>query len=224
MMKLAIFDFEGTLVDFQWRLREALEAVYPRLARAVAEAGLSQETIAGADYCRLYNYLQRAISDLGLRLETMASVDEVFDRFDADAATRWQLYPEVYDLLAFLKAEGWGLALDSNVGRRALNEMFARFDLDRYFDVTVTRNDVALLKPAPAGIEKILQGYRRRNLEPGFTLLIGDSVTDIETARNAGIKVAVRTEGEDRTARLKAHAPDYLVSDLGELQGRLSNL
>ncbi len=223
-MKLAIFDFEGTLVDFQWQLKAALAAVHPRLEEVIIRENLDRKFIAAADYCRLYNYLQAAIADAGRRAAAIAVVDEVFDRFDADAASRWQLYPEVHETLTFLKDNGWELALASNVGRRALEQMFARFSLAPYFACTITRNDVALLKPAPEGIEKILAFYRCRDLRPTVAVLIGDSVTDIETARNAGIRVAVRTNGEDRTTRLKAHSPDLLVNSLEELPDFLPRL
>ena len=216
-MKLVIFDFEGTLVDFQWRLKAALDELHSRLEPLLAKAGIAPAALSGLDYCRLYNFLGAKIPDPALRRETLALVDEVFDRFDADAADRWRLNPGARELLAFLKDSGFSLALDSNVGRKALDRMLEKLALGAFFPVTVSRDEVFRLKPDPEGIGRI-RAFFGRELSPAApALLVGDSVTDIETARAAGISVAVITNGEDRTARLKAHTPDHLVASLSEL-------
>jgi HAD superfamily hydrolase (TIGR01549 family) len=217
-MKLVIFDFEGTLVDFQWQLGAALDRLSPLLDNCIALAGLDREVIARLDYCRLYNYLSNNIVDPGLAAEVLTSVHEVYDYYDADAAKRWSLYPEVIDLLATLNEAGWGVALDSNVGRRALDRMLDQFSLQHCFDITVSRNEVLLLKPESEGIELIMSFYRQRGSNIEEVFMVGDSVTDIETARNANIKVAILTNGEDRTSRLRTHRPDHLIENLSELK------
>ena len=217
-MNIVIFDFEGTLVDFQWQLQAALEKVYPLLDRCITSAGLDRDSIARADYCRLYNYLQENISDPELRAEMMTRIGSVYDDFDADAARRWSLYPEVPALLLMLKKAGWGLALDSNVGRRALDVMLEKFSLGDYFDLTVSRNEVSRFKPDIEGVEIIRSYYRDKSVESDEFYLVGDSVTDIETARGAGIKVISLINGEDKTERLRQHKPDYLIANLAELR------
>jgi phosphoglycolate phosphatase-like HAD superfamily hydrolase len=96
--------------------------------------------------------------------------------------------------------------------------MFKKFLLDDYFDLTISRNDVSRLKPEPEGIRQILNYYNNNQNAPEQTFLIGDSVTDIKTARNAEIKVAILINGEDKTARLRAHHPDFLINNLAELE------
>ncbi len=213
-----IFDFEGTLVDFQWQLRAAMEKVYPLLEDCMSSAGLDREVVAGADYCRLYNYLQKNISDTALRTEIINQIALVYDDFDADAARRWCTYPGVSGLLSALKKAGWGLALDSNVGRLALDSMLEKFSLGDYFDLTVSRNDVSLLKPEVEGINTIRSYYRDKAADINQMFMVGDSVTDIETARNAGIKVIVLVNGEDKPERLRSYKPDYLIENLAELK------
>ncbi len=216
-MNIAVFDFEGTLVDFQWQLKAAMKEVYPLIEKCISSCNLDREIIARADYCRLYNYLQKNIFDPDLLKETINLIDKVFDFFDTDATLRWNLYPEVHKLLNNLKKADWGLALDSNVGRKALNRMLEKFSLDDYFDLTVSRNEVSLLKPEIEGLNRIRSFYRDK-FSADQAFMVGDSVTDIETARNAGIKVAILVNGEDKTERLLAHNPDYLIKNLAELE------
>ena len=217
-MNIAIFDFEGTLVDFQWQLQAAMEEVYPLIEECISSCDLDREIVARADYCRLYNYLQQNISAPALRIEIIHRIASVYDDYDADAARRWSLYPEVHNLLSAFKAAGWGLALDSNVGRRALDAMLDKFSLGSYFDLTVSRNDVSLLKPEIEGFN-LIKAYCRETFSVADQIfMVGDSVTDIETARNAGIKVVSLVNGEDKTERLRLHKPDYLIENLAELK------
>lgn len=217
-MNIAIFDFEGTLVNFQWQLKAAMQEVYPLIEECILLSNLDREIIARADYCRLYNYLQKNISEPALRKETISRIDSVFDFFDADAVLRWELYPEVHTLLSKLQAAGWGLALDSNVGRKALTRMLKKFSLTNYFDLTISRDEVTLLKPEIEGINRIKSFYRDKFSPADQTWMVGDSVTDIETARNADIRVAILINGEDQTERLQACKPDYLINNLSELE------
>ncbi|MEA2108091.1 MAG: HAD family hydrolase [Pseudomonadota bacterium] len=217
-MNIAIFDFEGTLVDFQWQLKAAMEEVYPLIEECISSCDLDREIVVRADYCRLYNYLQKNISNVDLLKKITNHIDTVFDFYDADAARRWSLYSEVPWLLSTLKKAGWGLALDSNVGRRSLDAMLDKFCLGSYFDLTVSRNDVAMLKPEIEGVNLIKAYCRETSFVVEQIFMVGDSVTDIETARNAGIKVVSLVNGEDKTERLRLHKPDYLIENLAELK------
>ncbi len=217
-MNIAIFDFEGTLVDFQWQLKAAMDEVYPLIEKYIVPCNLDQEFIKQADYCRLYNYLQQNISSPDIRQEIINKIDKVFDFFDADAALRWELNPGTHNLLTTLKEADWGLSLASNVGRKALNLMLKKFSLTDYFDLTISRNEVDLLKPEIEGLNFIKSYYRENLLDIDQTCMVGDSVTDIETARNAGINVAILVNGEDKTDRLRAHRPDYLLDNLSDLE------
>ncbi len=217
-MNIAIFDFEGTLVDFQWQLKAAMQEIHPLIERCITSYNLDREIIARADYCRLYNYLQKNITEHKFLSETITRIDAVFDFFDADAILRWKLYPEVHSLLSKLQKAGWGLALDSNVGRKALDKMLGKFSLTNYFDLTISRDDVSLLKPEIEGLNLIKSHYQNQWLDTGRIYMVGDSVTDIETARKAGINVAILINGEDKTERLQTHKPDYLINSLSELE------
>lgn len=217
-MNLVIFDFEGTLVDFQWQLKAAMAKVRPLVREKTQSLDLDPEIVAKADYCHLYNYLLDHILNKKLRSEIIRQIDAIFDFYDDDAALRWQIYPEVHNLLTGLQQAGWKIALDSNVGRQALDRMLKKFSLNKYFALTISRNEVPRLKPAGTGIELVKTHCQQNAADPKQIFLIGDSVTDIETARDAGIKVIILTNGEDKTERLQAHQPDFLIHNLIELK------
>ena len=84
--KVIMFDFEGTLVDFQWKVDEAVREAISTLAMF----GFDENIFHRCDYATLFN---RAIEESG-RLRSaskrvMEKIGEVYDSFDLDAVKRW---------------------------------------------------------------------------------------------------------------------------------------
>ncbi len=208
----AIFDFEGTLVDFQWQL----EAAERELRSAFAGLGFEGEHFTHGNYATMWN----AAADLLPGQERLAQLRQalypVYDRWDSDALTRWVPRREAAQLLARLVAGGARVGMVSNVGRRALDEVSRRFDFVRWLSPIVTRDEVRWMKPRPEGIQRVLSDW---HLAPGDALFVGDSRADVLAARAAGMSVAIIRGGECDEAHLADLRPDYLVSQLDELAG-----
>jgi HAD superfamily hydrolase (TIGR01549 family) len=214
-VKLITLDFEGTLVDFQWRLAEAVRET----VRVLSQQGVPEAYLTGMDYASIYNFLQDKGPRRGFPAHLVSLVDEIYDRYDLDAASRWR---PAENLAATLeKLQPYRLALVSNVGRKALTEVLARYGLLEKFDYIVSRNDVRLLKPAPEGLLKVIEwaGVDRRNV-----LHVGDSLSDIEAARKAGVRVGVVLGGESDPEHLLRREPDLVLSRIDELPGVLRSL
>ncbi|MCD6679454.1 MAG: HAD-IA family hydrolase [Burkholderiaceae bacterium] len=221
-----IFDFEGTLVDFQWRLAEA-EA---QLRAAFAALGYG----TAGNYAQLWNAAVNVATDAATtvvardattdgmdeattqgRLATLRdTVRPIYDRWDADALTRWAPRSGAYVLLHSLADSGVRAALVSNIGRCALAQALVRFGFDRRLAPIVSRDDVNFMKPHGEGIRRVLQAWR---LAPQRALFVGDSRADVLAARAAGVRVAVVQGGECEAAEFDASPPDYLVSALDEV-------
>ena len=110
-----LFDFEGTLVDFQWRLSEAIEETLKMLS----EMGLPKESIQSRKYSTLMPEAMEMAAEIGLPPGRVRErIGLVYDLYDGDALTRWSLRPRVKDFLNALRAKGISAALVSNVGVR----------------------------------------------------------------------------------------------------------
>ena len=79
-------------------------------------------------------------------------------------------------------------------------------------------NDVSCSNLKSKVLILIRSYYQGKNADINQMFMVGDSVTDIETARNAGIRVVALANGEDKTERLRSHQPDYLIENLAELE------
>jgi HAD superfamily hydrolase (TIGR01549 family) len=208
-LKLITLDWEGTLVDFQWDLAGAVAETISLLeAKKVP-----RETLAGQNYATLYNLVTEKGAQWGFPGESLtAAVDQIYDRYDLDAASRWTPAEGLLQILAGLKC--FKLALVSNVGRTGIDRMLERFGLRESFGITLTRNDVRFLKPSPEGI---LRAAAWAGAAKNETIHIGDSLADLFAARSAGVKCGIVLGGETAAEALLCEKPDLVLEKLSRL-------
>lgn len=205
-----IFDLEGTLVDFQWKIGEAVA----RVKEEIGGWGWTAPLLGISDYAELYNTGIRAAPNPEEENRFLKVVDDIYDTYDKDALTRWGAQPGAGDLLAALKDRGIPIALCSNVGRKAMDGILLLMGWDRMFPVTLSRDEVRFLKPEPEGLERAIGLL---GLAPPDVLFIGDSRTDIRTAKKAGCHVAVAAQGENTRREMEPLHPDHLLPSLEPL-------
>lgn len=213
-----LFDFEGTLVDFQWKLKDAARDIKNELRLMGFDPSDWED-----DYAALRNNaietfrVSQTLKVFGLdKREALERLNPIYERYDQDAATHWSVFPNVIAVLSRLKNERQiKLGLVSNVGRRTIDEVLPRLGLDSLFDIVLTRNDVEMLKPNGEGIRTALAKLGAANSD---VLYIGDSVTDVRGAKDAGVKVAIIQGGESAPASLVAAAPDHLWNAIAEIE------
>lgn len=206
----AIFDFEGTLVDFQWQLEPA-EA---ELRRAFAELGFDGEAFASGNYASMWNTAADLLARQGRMAELRRALCPIYDRWDMDALSRWAPRPGAGEALGRLVAADLRIGMVSNVGRSALTRALARFDFARWLSPVVSRDEVIYMKPRAEGILRVLAHWQ---IKPGEALFIGDSRADVSGARAAGMRVAIIRGGECDEAAFADAPPDHMISRLGEL-------
>lgn len=210
--QVLLFDFEGTLVDFQWKLKDAARDAKDELRRLGFDAETWDENYATLRNSAVHLATQRGVA----KRVVMDCIDAIYDRYDQDAASRWSVLPEVKSVLPRLKIERQiKLGLVSNIGRQAVDKALPRLGFAGMFDVIITRNDVEMLKPSGAGIRIALEKLGVTNSD---ALFVGDSVTDVLGARDAGLPVAIIQGGESAPAILVAAKPDYLWKSFAEIE------
>ena len=206
----AIFDFEGTLVDFQWQLKPAEH----ELRRAFAELGFDGDEFAGGNYASMWNTAAELLAQQGRLAELRQALCPIYDRWDLDALSRWSPRPGAAELLCRLVAGGARVGMVSNVGRGALTRALTRFDFARWLSPVVTRDEVTYMKPRAEGILRVLSDWQ---VGAGDVLFIGDSRADVFGARAAGMPVAIIRGGECDEAAFADAPPDHMISRLNEL-------
>jgi len=153
-----------------------------------------------------------------------AEVDELLEAFlahySANIAVSSRPFDEAVAVLDRLRAAGARLAICTNkreaLSRQLLGELAI---LDR-FDAIAGRDTFAVYKPHPDhlfGTISLAGGLRER------AVMVGDSPTDIATARAAGIKVVAVSFGYSEVAPEDLGA-DVLIHHYAELENALGGL
>ena len=206
-----LFDFEGTLVDFQWQLSAAIAETLEMLW----QMGFAPERILSRKYSTLLSEAMQAAAEIGLSPEQVRErIGEIYDRYDEDALTRWTLRPFVLESLIAIKAKGIRTALVSNLGGKTLTAALSKFCLTNYFDIVLSRSDVNNLKPSPDGLHLALA---KLGVSKDASVFIGDSLDDVNAAKAAGIRVVIITAGENATEEIQAAQPDQMIRCYKEL-------
>ena len=218
MIQLAAFDIAGTTVDDHG-------AVYVALRRAVEEAGAP---VADADLQRWMGTDKieaiTALLRLGGVTPEPALVAERFDRFRARLAEAYRAEPPValpgvVAAIDALRAAGVKVALTTGFSDDVVEPLRAALGWtvgpDGQLDAVVTTSDVPAGRPAPYMIHLAMQ--RTGATDVRQVLAAGDTVVDLEAARNAGaIAVGVLTGQTPREA-LEAADHDAVLASVADI-------
>lgn len=189
MIRLFVFDLDGTLVD---SLRDLADSANALLAACGAPA-LGEAAIGGMVGDGAATLVARAFASAG-----MAQPADALDRFLAIYDTRLlnhtRPYDGISDVLAALGARA-SLALLTNKPRGATRRILAGVDLVRFFDdedAMVGGDGPFPRKPDPAGL---LHLCARAGVGTDAAMLVGDSAVDWRTAKNAGTRICLARYG-----------------------------
>jgi len=208
-LQALIFDFEGTLVDFQWRLEEAeFEA-----GQLLAELGITKGLQARVHYAEAMNMVLEQARKTEV-YQVVSALEAIYDRYDADALNRWQIRPGVPEILRDLREKGLKTGLVSNVGISSLNKALTRLDLLPCLDVVVSRNDAQWLKPHPRGIDLACE---RLGCRKEAVCFLGDSLDDIRAAQRAGVPVIIVSGGQHSPEKIQEAGPNGFLREWPEL-------
>lgn len=115
------------------------------------------------------------------------AMEEYYAFYRNEHARLAELFPGMTGVFDRLKRNGVIVGLFTGKGRRTTDITLDAFGIGRYFDVTVTGDDVDEYKPSGDGIRKILGRFA---LRPDETLMVGDAVADFTAARESGTDIA----------------------------------
>ncbi|MCC7430010.1 HAD family hydrolase, partial [bacterium] len=126
-----------------------------------------------------------------------------------------RFYPKVEETILQIKNVKLGvLSNKPDVFTKALIE---NSSLKNCFDFVYGTDVLGSLKPDPVLIKKC-----RGNAQK--ILFVGDSLVDLETAKNAKISSCIVTYGLGNLVEIKKLKPDFLIDDFSEILKIIENL
>lgn len=182
-----LFDLDGTLID---SAPDIAASVNELLARRHLPA-LSLEQVRSMIGNGIKKLVERAFAASGAPL-TKAKLEDANGEMTAiyrkHLTKLTVLLPGVQEAIAQLHVAGFALGVVTNKPQVATREILLHFGLTDRLGVIVGGDAVSHMKPAP---DALLLALERLGVDPAMALMVGDSVTDFEAARAAGVPVAL---------------------------------
>jgi len=215
--RLIIFDVDGTLVDSQAEILDAMTGAYategldpPSRADVLAIVGLSLPEVMA----RLL-----PLDDPERHVRLVTAYKAGFNRHgEADSPTRSPLFPGARPVLDHLRsAPDTQLAVATGKSRRGLDRILARHGLHGHF-INQQTSDNHPSKPHPSMIRAVLD---ETGIPAHRAVMIGDTSYDIDMGRAAGVGTIAVSWGYHRATDLRA---DAVIDHFDTLPATLTQL
>ncbi|MBC7506089.1 MAG: HAD-IA family hydrolase [Sandarakinorhabdus sp.] len=183
MVRLAVFDCDGTLIDSQVNILRAMGASFVRHGLAVP-ADHDIRRVVGLSLVESMRVLLPE-AEPALHRSLAQDYKNAFQRLRADRSLDPEpLYAGVVDLLDALRDDGWLLGVATGKSDRGLALALAHHGLSAHF-VTLQTADRHPSKPHPAMLRAALA---QAGAATNDAVIIGDTVFDIAMGGNAGVR------------------------------------
>ncbi len=219
-MTTVVFDLDGTLADTSGDLIAAANACFRQMG--VGDMLNPQNDAATA--------LRggRAMLKLGLtrldRAEDEAEIDRYYpvllEAYGQAIDHHTVFYPRAMETVETLKQSGYKVAICTNKPEGLARQLMASLGVLEDFGALVGADTLSVRKP---DAEPLRHAVRQAGGDPARCLLVGDTVTDRETARAAGVPSVLVTFGpgdED----VRALEPEATIDRFEDLPGVVARL
>ena len=207
-VKLIIFDLDGTLVDAYKAIRQSFNftmrklGVPPRLDKTINQA------VGWGDEKLLLPFVGKALIKKALKIyrshHCLSLVKET------------RILPGAFDILRYLKTNGYRLAIASNRPYRFTQIILRSLGLKKFFDFVLCADQINRIKPDAQILKKILHRF---NVKADEAVYVGDMHIDAQTGNNAKVKTIIVSTGNSSTLKqIKKERPFKIVSRLSILK------
>ena len=205
---LIIFDWDGTLIDsIDWITRclqqAAVQCDYP-----VPQAQAAKDVIGLSINRAMQTLFPDADAKTQQQLVASYSRNYLSKQISAD-----DLFPGVQEMLGQLKNQGYQLAVATGKTRVGLQEALRATGTEHLFCITRCADETAS-KPDPRMLREIIL---HTSTAKERTLMVGDSIHDLQMALNAPISAIAVSCGANSAASLQHYQPLLCLQQTTEL-------
>jgi len=212
-----VFDLDGTLVDTAPDLVGTLNVIFAQEGFAPLAYEQARNFVGGG--ARLM--IARGFNAQG-RVLSPNKLEQLFNDFVAHysehLADRSLPFPGVADALDLLAARGCSLAVCTNKLEALSVRLLGRLELSDRFAAICGQDTFGMQKPDPEILRRTIGVVGGK---PETTVMIGDSIADIRTARAAGVPVIAVDFGYSERP-IAEFGPDRTISHFSELPAAIA--
>lgn len=217
-LRLALFDFDGTLCDSAATIISTLQAAFAHYDLPPP----SDSDIRGQIGASLMPIVLSFVDNNEKQAtDIFHTYREIYGRGIAgEDITAPPLFSGARDALSELQKAGWLTAIITNKGRRGLNHGIDNNGISRLIDGSICIDEVPA-KPAP---DMALEMMKRLGVDAKNTVLVGDTIIDAGCAENAGIAFVGVDWGYHETTALQAAGAAAILKDFEGLPDILGHV
>jgi len=212
-MRTVVFDLDGTLADTSGDLIAAANACFAGLGHGQPLDAASDALTAFAGGRAM---LRLGFGRLGLEWGE-ADIDAQYlvllKAYGAAIDVHTRLYPGAVAAVEALRAAGFRTAICTNKPEGLAETLCRRLGIRDLFGALIGADTLSVRKPDPA---PYVAAVTQAGGQVARSILIGDTVTDRDTARAAGVPVVLVSFGPEGGA-VAQMAPDALLADYADL-------
>ena len=210
MIRLIIFDFDGTLGDTRGNIILTMTQTLAQLGYPAQD----EETIAATIGVPLEKGFEQMLPGIGPDGVALCAKTyrEIFQKNRKQMIPK--LFPHVKDTLAALQEAGYVLTIASSRSYGSLKEFLSEMGIEPYISYVLGANSVTHAKPHP---EPVLKTMADMGFPAEETLVVGDMPVDIQMGKGAGAHTCAVTYGNASREDLAAAGADIIIDDFSQL-------
>lgn len=219
MIKLAVFDWNGTLIADTQPIVEGVNKELEVLGRSPITVDIYRKYYD----VPIANFLENIGVDPNVIKEKSKEASEAFHAYYEPRVARVRTRVGAREALGHLARKKIDMVILSNHTMEGIYLQLERLKLTHYFD-TVLANDEKGAEYFSGKLHRLQAHMQSHNIAPSEVIIIGDTVEEVRIARDLGIRVACITGGYNSTQRLKQAKPDSIIHKLTDLPPALEKL
>ncbi len=207
MFRGLIFDFDGVIVDSHPVHTRAWKKFLDSVGKTVSEERL-QFVLDGR---KRDDILRHFMGELDA--DQIVEFGHRKEQFFRDEAAHVRTIDGLLGFLGDIEFQQVALAIASSGSRSRVDFLLERLDLQKFFQVVITGDEVEQGKPHPA---VFLRAAQQMGVDPSESMAFEDAVSGVKAARSAGMK-CVGIAQPDRATILVDAGANYVVPDFQSL-------
>lgn len=212
---LVLFDLDGTLVDGQHSIFATFQAIFPRFGYAAPSA----EAVRGIVGRSLAYAIRDLLGDQAPAEDMAEAYKAHFHEMRSTPGYSEPVYDGVDATLRRLAGRD-DLIIGTATGKalRGIRWMIEKNGWEGIF-TTLQGADTAATKPAP---DMVLNACRETGIDPGCTVVFGDSIYDMQMARSAGAHAVGVSWGYGSADILRTHGARRIIDRFHDVEDAIA--
>jgi phosphoglycolate phosphatase len=214
--QMALIDLDGTLVDSVPDLALCVNQMMMQLGREPRGETAVRAWIGNGVPVLVRRALVGAVEGEADETEFARALELFLDLYERNVCVESRPFAGVVEGLEGLRQAGCRLGCVTNKAARFTEPLLDKLDLGRYFEIIVSGDTLDRKKPDPA---PLLHAAQQMGVRPEVSLMVGDSMHDVDAGRAAGFQVACVSYGYNHGQDISDSNPDVVIDSLAELPG-----